>query len=147
MKPIANAKKLTKEQFTKEIKRQRDRDAELVIGIFKNFETQGGTIEFMYKIYPGQENTYYILTDGEKYKLPRGVWAHLSQNCFFLEHNYMPGQSGPAGMRHGVNDGSIRRLPTVALQARKVHRFGFMPLEFMDDTDFVQPDLVQVSAV
>lgn len=146
MKPIPNAKKLTKEQLFKEIRRQRDRDSELVTGIFKNFETPGGTIEFMYKMYPQQENCYYILTDGERYKLPRGVWAHLSQNCFYLEHKHLPGEAGQTGVRQAVNDGSARKLPVTPLHTRKVYRFGFMPLEFVDDGEFVQPDIVQVTA-
>ena len=143
-------KKVTREELSKQIKKMRDRDAEMVTGIFKNLEnpaTNGGrgSVVFSYKYYPGDENTIYELCDGERYTLPRGVARHLNNNCFYREYQHLPGEKGIGGIRGGVSaDG---RLQTNSFQmARKVHRYAFHSLEYMDDdVDMYPSNLVEVT--
>ena len=143
-------KKVTREELSKQIKKMRDRDAEMVTGIFKNLEnpaTNGGrgSVVFSYKYYPGDENTIYELCDGERYTLPRGVARHLNNNCFYREYQHLPGEKGISGVRGGVSaDG---RLQTNSFQmARKVHRYAFHSLEYMDDdVDMYPSNLVEVT--
>ena len=143
-------KKITRDELVKQIKKMRDRDAEMVTGVFKNLEnpaTNGGrgSVVFSYKYYPGDENAIYELYDGERYTLPRGVARHLNNNCFYREYQHLPGEKGISGVRGGVSaDG---RLHTNALQmARKVHRYAFHSLEYMDDdVDMYPSNLVEVT--
>ena len=80
-------KKITREELARQIKKNRDRDAELVTGVFKNLEnpaTNGGrgSVVFSYKFYSDDPNTVYELCDGERYTLSRGVARHLNNNCY-----------------------------------------------------------------
>jgi hypothetical protein len=147
-----STKKITSEDLKKQIQRMRDRDAELVTGIFKNLEnpaTAGGrgSVTFSFKYYPGDENVIYELWDGERYTLPRGVARHLNNNCFYKEHQHMKGEFGAQGIREARSaDG---RLATSTFQAsRKIHRYAFNSLEYMDDdADMYPKDIVEVTAV
>lgn len=145
----ANANKLTRDEFGKQIERMRARDAELVTGVFKNLENPAvngskGSVQFSYKMYPGEENEIYELWDGERYTLPRGVARHLNNNCFYREYQHLPGEFGQTGIRGGAPDG---KLKTQTMQAsRKVHRYAFHSLDFMDDDAEMMPaDIVEVT--
>ncbi len=146
----APVKKITREELAKQIARMHDRDAEMVTGIFKNLEnpaTNGGrgSLVFSYKYYPGDDNTVYELWDGERYTLPRGVARHLNNNCFYREYQHLQGEFGQQGIRQGHNtDG---RLQTNSFQmAKKVHRYAFHSLEYMDDdSDMYPSNLVEVT--
>lgn len=149
--PQSTVKKISREELAKQIKKMRDRDSELVTGIFKNLEnpaTNGGrgSVVFSYKYYPGQENEVYELCDGERYTLPRGVARHLNNNCFYKEYQHLPGEFGQTGIRGGIS--SDGRIQTNSLQmAKKVHRYAFHSLEYMDDdVDMYPANLVEVSA-
>jgi hypothetical protein len=149
--PQSTTKKISREELAKQIKKMRDRDSEMVTGIFKNLEnpaTNGGrgSVIFSYKYYPGQENEVYELWDGERYTLPRGVARHLNNNCFYKEYQHMPGEFGQQGIRGATsNDG---RIQTNTLQmAKKVHRYAFHSLEYMDDdVDMYPANLTEVTA-
>lgn len=146
----ASSRKLSREELSKQIKKMRDRDAEIVSGVFKNLEnpaTNGGrgSVVFSYKAYPGDENAVYELWDGERYQLPRGVARHLNNNCFYREYQHLPGEFGQQGVRTGHNaDG---RVQTQNFQtAKKVHRYAFHSLEYMDDdSDMYPSNLVEVT--
>ena len=142
-------KKMTREEVAKDIQRMRDRDAEKVTGIFKNLENPAGNggrgaVLFSYKCYPGDDNEVYELLDGERYTLPRGVARHLNTNCFYREYQHMDGQRGADGIRQGAADG---RLQAASMQmSRKVHRYAFHSLEFMDDDlDMIPSNLTEVT--
>lgn len=146
-------KKITRDEVVKTIKRMRDRDAELVSGIFKNLEnpaTSGsrGNLCFGYKIYPGDENIVYNLFDGERYIIPRGVARHLNNGCYYKEYKHIPGEQGQQGVRSGY-DPKGRYNPLSSIQvARKVHRYAFHSLEYMDDDyDMYPADIVEVKTV
>lgn len=124
-------KKIDKAELKKDLARRRDRDRELVVGVFKNLETPGGSVRFAYKRYADDPFDAYELYDGETYQLPRCVARHLNNNCFYMEYKHLNGQNGETGMRTAYNDG---RLNAESMQAaRKVHRFAFMSLDYMED--------------
>lgn len=152
MQPQSGAKatkKISREELARQISKMRDRDAEKVTGIFKNLENPAsggskGSVCFSYKVYPGDENVIYELWDGERYTIPRGVARHLNNNCFYREYQHLPGEFGLQGIREAAPDG---RLQTRSMQmSRKVHRYAFHSLEFMDDDADMRPaDIVEVT--
>jgi len=100
----------------KDLKYQRDRDREMVRGIFRFYEVPGGTLSFSFRKYREDEIETYTLNDGEIYTIPRGVAHHLSNNCWYPEYNYKKDE--------GMNN--------VAMMTKKKRRCSFDPLDFMD---------------
>lgn len=140
-------KKLTKEQIDKQIKNWKARDSELVTGIFKFLENRGGTLEFRYKMYDGDDFIHYVLTDGERYQIPRGVARHLNNNCYYKEYKHMNNELGNNGVRQANPDGRFRNAGSMQVM-NKVHRTSFQSLEFMDEDLDMQPsNLAEVSQV
>lgn len=126
------------------LQKKKERDSELVSGIFQNLETRGGGLYFSIALYPGDEFKSYELRDGERYRIPRGVARHLSTDCYHLEYKHLQGHSGQVGMRAAANDG---RLHADKMQAkRKVPRFAFNSLSFDDDDlDMNMADITEVT--
>ena len=145
----ATIKRLTtskeREEFRKKIEKMRERDSELVTGIFKNMENPGGSIEFNIKLYPGDDYVRYHLIDGERYQIPRGVAKHISKNCFVKEYKNMGMQNfNGSRVQHATHDGSLGGTPTWQVESKR-YRFSFQSLEYMDDgADFNQNDIAQV---
>lgn len=100
----------------KDLKYLRDRDREMVRGIFRFFEVPGGNMSFSFRKYKEDEVENFSLNDGEIYTLPRGVAHHLSNNCWYPEHQYKMDDSGK---------------PTQVLTKKK-RRCSFEPLDFLD---------------
>jgi hypothetical protein len=143
----AERKKMSRDELDRHIARLRERDKELVTGIFKNLEmpNSGATVSFGVKLYPGDQYTFYELVDGERYQLPRGVVRHLNTGCYIKEYKHLPGEFGTLGMRAAVNDGRLKTPHTMTAE-KKLHRFAFQPLDFMEDDGDLRPaDLVEVS--
>lgn len=111
---------MTKQADSKNLAYLRDKDARLVRGIFKNFETPGSEIRFVFRKHKGDEIKKYILRDGETYSLPLGVVKHLNNNCNYPVHAYAMNENNVPVMRIG----------------KRVNRFGFQSLEFMGLDDF-----------
>lgn len=144
-----HTKKLTREELAKQLERMRDRDAEIVTGVFQNLENPAGNggrgaVMFGYKAYKNDPFIMYELCDGERYAIPRGVARHLNNNCFYREYQHLPGEFGTQGIRGGMADG---RLKAQNMQmSRKVHRYAFRSLEYMDDdTDMIQTNIIEVT--
>lgn len=112
---------------------QRLSDAQPVKGIFKYYEVPGGSVSFPYRAYKHDKIVNYTLRDGEMYTLPRGVARHLNKNGWYPEHAYKMDENGKNAVVVG----------------KKVHRFGFQSLEFMDLDDVEQhiSPLVTVSSL
>lgn len=106
---------MTKQADSKNLNYLREKDSRLVRGIFKNFETPGGEVRFVYRKYKGEEIKKYVLRDGETYSIPLGVAKHLNNNCNYPVHAYTTNEAGIPTMRVG----------------KRVNRFGFQSLEFM----------------
>ena len=150
MNPKVMPTKITKEELAKQLKKRRDRDEEIVTGIFKNLENpatggSGGSLVFSYKYYAGQPNEVYELFDGERYALPRGVARHINNNCYYKEYTQQ-GHEGGKGIRGALNpDGRLVTKNSLQV-AKKVHRFAFHSLEYMDDdADMYPSNLVEVT--
>jgi len=105
-----------KNSVKKDLKYMRDRDREMVRGIFRFFEVPGGNMSFPFRKYKEDEVENFSLNDGEIYTLPRGVAHHLSNNCWYPEHAYKMDDHGK---------------PSIQITKKK-RRCSFEPLDFMD---------------
>lgn len=134
--------------FAKQIQKMKERDSELIVGIFENRECPGQAVNFNIKLYPGEDFVSYRLEDGQRYQIPRGVARHLNNNCFYTEYKHLQGDSPidgghPVQMALPVNDG--RRPNAERYQARrKIHRYAFRSLEYLDE-DMSPVDIVEVT--
>jgi hypothetical protein len=112
------------------LKYQRDKDRELVKGIFRYYEVPGGSMAFMYKAYKEDPVEKYDLLDGGVYTLPLGVAKHLNKNGKVPVHKYMVDENGKPVARVG----------------EKISRFGFQSLEFVDVEELANAEpLIQVA--
>jgi hypothetical protein len=105
-----------KDKIKKALVRQRDKDRELVKGIFRFHEVPGGTMSFVFRAYKKDPVERYDLVDGQVYTLPLGVAKHLNKNCWYPVHAYQQDENGKPSINVG----------------RKVHRCSFQSLEFID---------------
>lgn len=101
------------------LKYLRDKDREMVKGIFRFHEVPGGVMEFIYKAYKEDPLEKFSLVDGLVYTIPLGVAKHLNKNCWYPVHSYMKDESGNPSMKIG----------------QKVRRCSFQSLEFVDIDD------------
>ena len=98
------------------MKAQREKDNQMVRGIFRFYEIPGGMMEFVFKKYKGDPVRKYALVDGQVYTLPLMVAKHLNNNCWYPEHEY-------------YKDSDLKDVTRVA---RKINRCGFQSLEFVE---------------
>lgn len=98
----------------------REKDRQPVEGIFHFYELPGGVLDFSYKKYKDEPIETFSLMDGNKYTLPLGVAKHLNNSGFYEVHEYNVDENGRPSTRIG----------------KKVRRYGFQSLEFVDD-DFI----------
>lgn len=97
----------------------RQRDNEIVRGMFRYDEVPGGTLIFSYKKYKADPIRNYSLIDGQTYELPRGVAKHLATTGSYAIHEYQTDTSGKPVIRIG----------------RKKRRYSFESLGFFDDIE------------
>lgn len=142
--PSKNPRRLSKEELKKKIEAMREADSQMVTGMFVNKENPGTSLSFRIKLYPGDDFLEYWLIDGERYSLPRGVAKHLTNGCYFKEYKHMKGQFGDDGIRVGGADGRLKPHEVMYAQ-KKVHRFNFQGLEWLDDPEMKQVELTEVS--
>lgn len=114
----------------KNLKFSREKDQELVKGIFRFNEVPGGTMSFFFSQYKGEHPKRYKLKDGEVYKLPLGVARHLNKNCWYPVHSHAVDKNGKALFKIG----------------ERKRRCSFQSLEFIDPEDFAVNDPVVVTA-
>ena len=101
------------EPVSKNARFLRDKDRELVRGIFKFYESPGFTLSFCFRKYKEDKTTRYDLQDGGIYTIPLGVAKHLNTNGSYPVHQYAKDEKGNAIQKIG----------------HKVHRFGFQSLD------------------
>jgi hypothetical protein len=107
----------------------RERDRELVRGIFRYYEVPGGLLEFVHKAYPKDPVEKYSLKDGHQYTIPLGVARHLNKNVSYPLHEHMMGEAGQYVVKVKTN----------------IRRCGFQSLEFMDIDDLsMSPEISTV---
>ena len=110
---------IKKEDLKKQLLIERDKDRELVRGIFKFHECPGGWLHFSFRKYKQDQVENYDLLDGEVYTIPLGVAKHLNKSGWYPVHAFAQTESG---------------VP-VAKIGQKVRRYGFSSLEFVDIAD------------
>jgi hypothetical protein len=98
------------------LKYMREKDRELVKGIFRFHEVPGGTMSFSFKAYKEDPVENYTFMDGEVYTIPLGVAKHLNKNCWYPVHAYAQDADGKSTVKIG----------------QKVRRVSFQSLEFID---------------
>ena len=123
------ARKRSKAENEALLKKQRDRDRELVRGIFRFHERPNAKLKFPIRLYKWDDIEQYELIDGETYSIPLGVARHLNKNGWYMVHRHALDSEGNRSMKIGT----------------KVRRFSFQSLEFVD-TDDINPvgDLVSI---
>lgn len=123
------AKESIKKDLKPSLKVQRDRDRELVRGVFRFAEVPGGSMSFVFKKYKEDPVERFDLVDGEIYTLPLGVAKHLNNNLWYPQHAHaVDGNGNP-----------------IAIIGKKVRRATFQSLEFTDIEELNAPaDLVTV---
>lgn len=73
----AFCKTLTGEEKRSYIQYLREKDVEMVTGVFKCFEPVGGTVSFTVRPYEGVEHQY-TMRDGESHTIPRCIAKRLN---------------------------------------------------------------------
>lgn len=121
-KEVAAKEVMVKEPITadKKLEMMRDRDREMVKGVFKFYEVPGGLMSFVFKKYKKDPVEKFDLIDGHVYTIPLGVAKHLNNDCWYPMHENAVDENGK----------SIVRV------SEKIRRCGFQSLEFMDIDDF-----------
>ena len=124
---------LRKKDQRNNLKFMRDKDREMVKGMFKFYEVPGGSMSFSLKLYKEDQVENYTMLDGEVYTVPLGVAKHLNKNGWYPVYEHVKGEPG---MSSGFDmAGNGMRI------GQKVRRFGFQALDFMDSSEFdVQPE-------
>ena len=113
------------------LKYMRDKDRQMVRGIFRFYEVPGGFMSFVYSAYKEDDIERYDMYDGQIYTVPLGVARHLNKNGWYPEHAFITDETGKP----------------IAKVGKKIRRFGFQSLEFTDESDFFQADVVTINRV
>lgn len=106
----------TRDEMAKKLKIERDKDREMVKGVFKYYEVPGGVVEFCFKKYEEDPLEKFTMYDGQVYTIPLGVAKHLNNNTWYPVHEYGRNEDGSPLQRIG----------------QKIRRMAFQSLEFMD---------------
>lgn len=115
-----NTKKISPEQ----LKKKRERDHQMVKGIFRCFQPVGGSMTFSFKEYKGDEVLKYTMIDGEVYTVPRMVARHLNHNCWYPENKHLLDADGKPSIHVG----------------KKVQRCTFESMEFFDEDELEEQE-------
>lgn len=105
-------------------KYMRDKNRQVVKGIFRFYEIPGGLMEFVFREFKEDQVEKYSMLDGHIYSIPLGVAQHLNKNGWYPIH------------QHAVDENGIPRQKI----GKKVRRFGFQSLEFVDMGDIETGD-------
>ena len=120
--------KKEKEELNKSLQYKRDRDAEMVKGVFHYHERPGQSLKFDFSQYGNEKQTNWELKDGQSYELPRGVARHLNNSGFRNVHEWYRNDRGEERMR----------------LARKHRRYSWENLDFFELEDVgKQHDLIK----
>lgn len=118
-KPLDITPTKSKETPKVNLKYERDKEREMVRGIFRFHEVPGGSMSFVYKKYKEDPVERYDFLDGQIYTVPLGVARHLNKTGKYPVHAYRQNENGQASQYIGS----------------RVSRYGFQSLEFVDIDD------------
>lgn len=112
-------RKLTKDEKEAYVNHLKEKDTEMVTGVFRCFQPVGGSVTMSAKAYADEEPTKYTFIDGQEYTVPRYVARRLENEfmgsgTWYPTHSYILDKDGK---------------PTVQV-GKKNHRFGFSSLDF-----------------
>lgn len=110
----------TRTENAAKLKSMRDKDRQMVKGVFKYYEVPGGSVGFCFKKYKEDPIETFDLVDGQIYTIPLGVAKHLNSNTWYPIHGHTVDENG---------------APLQSIK-QKVNRMAFQSLEFMDIEDF-----------
>ena len=113
---VPKTKKLTeaeKKEVAKKIAAQKEKDSEIISGVFKNIESPGTSIQFWFKKY-NEPPVYYEFQDGQRYDVPRMVAEHINQNTKLKSYSY------PQECWEG------KQVPLVQSDGKKKDRYMFV---------------------
>lgn len=132
---MAIAKEVKKDEkvTSAKLRYQRDKDREPVKGIFRFYEVPGGSLNFVFRKYKEDNVERYDLIDGDVYTIPLGVAKHLNTSGWYPVHAHQQDEQG-------------RYVATIG---KKVRRYGFQSLEFVDIEDLSEvgsPEIVEVKS-
>ena len=94
----------------------RDKDRQMVKGIFRFHEVPGGGLEATLLLHRGDQLANYKMVDGRVATVPLGVAKHFNKNCAYPIHGYTSDADGKPVMK----------------VTQMVRRCSFQSLEFMD---------------
>lgn len=97
----SNAMKQKREELKKKLEYDRDRDQQMIRGVFNYLERKGGKLEFSFLKYKGDQIEKYVLQDGHEYTLPLAVVNHLNKNCSYPIHTHATDENGVPYVRIG----------------------------------------------
>jgi hypothetical protein len=103
-------------ELAKKLKIERDKDRQLVKGVFKYYEVPNGVMEFCFKKYAEDPVEKFTMYDNQVYSIPLGVAKHINNNTWYPIHEYSKNEDGSSMQRIG----------------QKIRRMAFQSLEFMD---------------
>lgn len=112
-----------REERMKIMKKMRDKDREPVKGIFRFYEIPGGSMSFNFRMYKDDPIERFDMMDGGIYTIPLGVAKHLNRNGWYPIHVFKQDEEGK---------------PYTQQVGKKVRRFGFQSLEFIDVADLTE---------
>lgn len=107
------------ENLKQNLNYQRDKDREMVKGIFRFHEVPKGQLDFSVRLHKGDPIKRYSMKDGEVYTIPLGVARHLNRNVAYPIHSFEKDEKGTVSQRIGET----------------IHRCSFQSLEFIDIED------------
>jgi hypothetical protein len=145
--------KITHGELARNLANLRAKDMEEVNGIFRNLEHTKGSISFRWNgTYGGAPYDHYVLEDGQRYKLPRGLVKHLNNNVHYYEYSDIKGD--PTGQikytAKQVNGMAIANGKVTQQDMtikKKVPRCEFIVLDFLGEeaNDILPSHLVEVT--
>lgn len=118
-----------RELSKKDLKYMRDKDRELVTGTFRFFECPNMPMRFVVRFYKEDPVETYEMYDGEVYTIPLGVAKHLNRNGWYPINEYILNKVENPHRDVRAPKGNYR-------MARKVRRFGFQSMDFMDAVEY-----------
>ena len=121
MRSMRNKKIVKEAPSKKQLDMEYDKDHEAVRGIFRFHEVPGGTLNFVFKKWKGDDVLHYTMVDGQVYNIPLMVAKHLNKNCWYPVHDYELDDLGKFNNRYRIQ--------------KKVRRMSFQSLEFVDSDD------------
>lgn len=121
---------MSKKVETTSQKQKRERDHQMVKGIFKNLEMPGGSLKFPFRRYKEDGVKWYDFKHDQEYEIPFMVYEHLNKGCFNVRDQLPTSGSATGVLLFDANGNRI------AQNTKPEHRFAFIQTSFKNIRDF-----------